>query len=130
MIRLSDGWFELDTDAVPVGGSYGFRLPTGQVVPDPAARAQMGDVHGLSRLVDPRSYSWSAGDWMGRPWEDAVIYELHTGTFSDDGTFEGIERKLDHLADIGVTAIEIMPVAQFGGARGWGLRRCAALCAA
>ncbi len=120
MERDAGGWFQIDTDAVAVGQDYGFRLPTGFVVPDPAARAQAGDVHGRSRLVDPRSYLWENGGWTGRPWEDAVIYELHTGTFSPEGTFDGVAKRLDHLVDLGVTAIELMPVAQFSGARGWG----------
>lgn len=115
-----DGWFVLETDKVAAGESYGFRLPSGQVVPDPAARAQAGDVHGPSVLVDPRQHSWQTAGWAGRPWDDAVIYELHTGTFSPEGTFDGIARRLDHLVDLGVTALELMPVAQFGGVRGWG----------
>jgi malto-oligosyltrehalose trehalohydrolase len=119
MLRADDGWFDLETDAVAVGAGYAFDVG-GKTVPDPAARGQMGDVHGPSRLVDPRAYSWRTGNWRGRPWEEAVIYELHTGTFSPSGTFEGIEEKLDHLASIGVTAIELMPVAQFAGQRGWG----------
>ncbi|MGI8724584.1 MAG: malto-oligosyltrehalose trehalohydrolase [Methyloceanibacter sp.] len=114
------GWFELTTNAVKPGAGYGFALADGTVVPDPAARAQIGDVHGLSRLVDPRAYDWQAHTWKGRPWTEAVIYELHTGTFSQSGDFEGVAADLDRLVDIGVTAIEIMPVAQFSGNRGWG----------
>ena len=120
MTATADGWFEVTTDAVPVGGSYRFVLDDGMNVPDPAARAQMGDVHGPSRLVDPRAYDWRNGEWTGRPWHEAVIYELHTGTFSADGTFDGIADDLDRLVDVGVTAIELMPVAQFAGNRGWG----------
>ena len=120
MARREDGWFELVTDRVKPGDSYAFRLPDGMTVPDPAARAQAGDVHGPSQLIDPVAYPWQAGDWRGRPWEEAVIYELHTGTFTEDGTFTGIKRRLDHLAATGVTVIEVMPVAQFGGNRGWG----------
>ncbi|MDO9384516.1 MAG: malto-oligosyltrehalose trehalohydrolase [Hyphomicrobiaceae bacterium] len=115
-----DGWFDLDTDLVGIGEGYGFKLSDGTVVPDPAARAQIGDVHGPSRLVDPRAHAWKTADWKGRPWETAVIYELHTGTFTPEGTFDGVKRRLDHLATVGVTAIELMPVAQFGGDRGWG----------
>ncbi len=120
MTRAADGWFEITTDAVEVGRGYGFDLADGRFVPDPAARAQMGNVHGFSRLTDPRSYTWRNADWNGRPWEEAVIYELHTGTFSADGTFDGIAADLDRLVDVGVTAIELMPVAQFAGNRGWG----------
>jgi maltooligosyltrehalose trehalohydrolase len=120
MGRQGGGWFELTTDAVRPGDRYAFKLPDGRRVPDPAARAQAGDVHGPSLLVDPAAYDWRTSAWRGRPWEEAVIYELHTGTFSETGDFAGIVARLDHLAETGVTAIEVMPVAQFGGARGWG----------
>ena len=120
MRATGDGWFQLETDAVEIGEGYSFRLADGAHVPDPAARAQIDDVHGPSRLIDPRSYDWRCEHWQGRPWEEAVIYELHTGTFTPEGTFEGILEKLNYLADVGVTAIEIMPVAQFAGRRGWG----------
>lgn len=120
MHEAGDGWFEITTDAVHPGDSYHFVLDNGMRVPDPASRAQKDDVHGMSRLVDPRSYEWQTPDWTGRPWEEAVIYELHTGTFSPEGTFDGIARDLDRLVDVGITAIELMPVAQFAGNRGWG----------
>ncbi len=120
MTRGDDGWFELVTEAVAAGEGYGFRLDDGLVVPDPAARAQQGDVHGLSRLVDPAAYDWQTTDWAGRPWETAVVYELHVGTFTSEGTFQSAIAGLDHLLELGVTAIELMPVAQFSGRRGWG----------
>lgn len=120
MVPAADGWFELTTDIVSPDNGYAFKLSDGTVVPDPGSRAQVGDVHGPSRLIDPRAYSWRTPEWKGRPWEEAVIYELHTGAFSADGTFDGILRRLDHLVKTGVTAIELMPVAQFGGIRGWG----------
>jgi malto-oligosyltrehalose trehalohydrolase len=120
MHDAGEGWFEIETDAVTVGGGYGFRLDGGNVVPDPASRAQVSDVHGPSRLVDPRDYQWQVPEWKGRPWEEAVIYELHTGAFSAQGDFDGVARGLDRLAALGITAIELMPVAQFAGTRGWG----------
>jgi maltooligosyltrehalose trehalohydrolase len=120
MTEIGDGWFEVTTDAVAPGGGYQFVLPDGMRVPDPASRAQVGDVHGMSRLIDPRAYEWRTPDWQGRPWEEAVLYELHTGTFSPDGMFDGVVRDLDRLADIGITTIELTPVAQFAGNRGWG----------
>jgi malto-oligosyltrehalose trehalohydrolase len=120
MQQCRDGWFELTTSLIPVGGGYSFRLPSGQLVPDPAARAQISDVHGPSKLVDANSYEWKTSSWSGRPWETAVIYELHTGTFTPEGTFEGVTNRLDYLQSLGITAVEIMPVAQFGGTRGWG----------
>jgi len=120
MLRSADGWFELTTDLVQTGGSYLFQLADGQRVPDPAARAQRRDVHGPSRLIDAKAYEWTCAQWRGRPWEEAVIYELHPGTFTAEGTFAGIESKLDELVKLGVTVVELMPVAQFSGTRGWG----------
>ena len=120
MRKGDDGWFELETDLIKAGDPYLFQLPDGMKVPDPAARAQQRDVHGPSLLFDPRAYEWRSAGWQGRPWAEAIIYELHTGTFTDEGTFSGIARKLDDLVELGVTAIELMPVAQFSGNRGWG----------
>lgn len=118
MEKDADGWFHAELDAQP-GTEYVFAPPDGPHVPDPAARAQSGDVHGPSVLVDPEGYRWRS-DWRGRPWHETVLYELHVGTFSRAGSFEGVRDHLDHLADIGVTAIELCPVAQFSGSRGWG----------
>ena len=120
MAKVDGGWWEIETDAVMVGEGYGFRVNGGLVVPDPAARAQMSDVHGLSRLVDPRAFEWQSADWKGRPWHETVFYELHTGTFTPEGTFDAIIEKLEYLKGVGITAIELLPVAQYGGQRGWG----------
>jgi maltooligosyltrehalose trehalohydrolase len=120
MRPAGDGWFEVETREVPVGDAYCFRFSDGMTVPDPAARSQIEDVHGPSRLVDPNAYEWCCAGWPGRPWEDAVIYELHVGSFTPEGTFDGVTCRLDHLQRLGVTAIELMPVGQFAGARGWG----------
>jgi malto-oligosyltrehalose trehalohydrolase len=120
MLAGEDGWFEIETDLIRPGDGYSFVLADDLRVPDPAARAQLGDVNGPSRLVDPDAYEWRLPYWKGLPWHEAVIYELHTGTFSMPGTFDGVRARLDHLASIGVTAIELMPVAQFAGNRGWG----------
>ncbi len=120
MTRSADGWFEVETDRAAIGDCYMYLLPNGMRVPDPAAREQRRDVHGPSRLIDPRAYTWKSGDWRGRPWEEAVIYELHPGTFTTEGTFAGVENKLDHLVKLGVSIVELMPVAQFSGDRGWG----------
>lgn len=118
MARSEDGWFEQELPAAP-GEAYAFVLPDGLEVPDPAARAQAGDVHGPSLLLDPGGYDWRCA-WAGRPWHETVLYELHVGTFSETGDFDGVRRRLDDLADTGVTAIELCPVAQFSGRRGWG----------
>lgn len=120
MSLVNEGWFEIVTDAVDIGHGYQFELASGLQVPDPASREQMDDVHGPSILSNPFGYKWNNGDWRGRPWNEAVIYELHTGTFTEKGTFSAIKSKLDYLVELGITAIELMPVAQFSGDRGWG----------
>jgi len=120
MREAGDGWFEVETAAIHVDQGYSFVLADGTVVNDPAARAQFGNVHGPSRLIDPMAYEWRSAAWRGRPLEEVILYELHTGAFSPEGTFDGVRRRLDYIADLGVTAIELMPVAQFGGNRGWG----------
>jgi maltooligosyltrehalose trehalohydrolase len=114
MARAGGGWFELE---VPLGAgtAYRYRLDEGRLVPDPASRAQAGGVHGPSLVVDP-SYPWRH-QWRGRPWPETVLYELHTGLL---GGFAGVERALPRLAALGVTAIELMPVADFPGRRNWG----------
>ena len=121
MEAAGDGWFEIRVPA-RAGQHYAFRLPAdldGLEVPDPAARQQAGDVHGRSVLVDPDAFEWRH-EWRGRPWHETVLYEAHVGTFTPEGTFEAMTSKLDHLAETGITALELMPVAQFGGERGWG----------
>ena len=120
MQAVGDGWFEVETDRVRDGYGYQFVLADGFSVPDPAARAQVDDVHGPSLYVDPRSYAWRNADWRGRPWEETVFYELHTGTFTEEGTFDAVEKHLDHLAETGITAVELLPVSHFSGSRGWG----------
>ena len=109
MRDAGEGWFEVTTDAVKVDRGYGFALADGSFVPDPASRAQMGDVHGFSRLTDPLAYEWKTPDWKGRPWKEAVLYALHTGTFSHDGRFDGVAYDLDRLADLGVSATPYGP---------------------
>jgi maltooligosyltrehalose trehalohydrolase len=113
------GWFELFVEAA-AGNRYRFRIDGGIEVPDPASRFQPEGVHGPSEVMDPRRYRWRHPDWPGRPWEEAVIYELHTGAFTPSGTYAGIASKLDHLQALGITAIELMPLAAFPGRRGWG----------
>ena len=110
-----DGWFSAQAKAAE-GTPYAFVLPGGRAVPDPAARRQQAGVHGPSLLTRPRHPLL----WPGRPWEEAVIYELHIGTFTPEGSYRSAARELPRLAMLGFTAIEIMPVAQFGGDRGWG----------
>ncbi len=114
------GWFSLITDRAGAGALYRYRLEGGQRVPDPAARFQPRDVHGPSRVVDPEDWAWTDGDWRGRPWEESVLYELHVGTFTRAGTYAGVQQRLDELVDLGVTAIELMPLSDFPGRRNWG----------
>jgi len=120
MSPTGDGWYELHATNVAPGTPYSFILPDGKRVPDPAGRALESDVHGPSMVVDPTAYRWRNSGWSGRPWSEAVVYELHVGTFTDEGTFAAAAEKLPRLAQLGITAIELMPVAAFGGSRGWG----------
>ncbi|CAL8981670.1 Malto-oligosyltrehalose trehalohydrolase [Rhodoplanes serenus] len=115
-----DGWHEAVVADVGVGSRYRFVLPDGLAVPDPGSRFQPDDVHGPSEVIDPSSHVWRHADWRGRPWHQAVIYELHVGTFTAEGTFRAAIDKLDHLVALGVTAIELMPIADFPGRRNWG----------
>jgi len=117
---LDQGWFELVTGRAVPGDRYSFRIDDGQQVPDPASRFQPGDVHAPSEIIDPNAFDWRDEAWRGRPWEDAVIYELHVGAFTSLGTFSAACDQLDHLVDLGVTAIELMPVADFPGRCNWG----------
>jgi maltooligosyltrehalose trehalohydrolase len=120
MGSLENGWFELiTTDAAP-GSLYKFQIDGKLSVPDPASRFQPQDVHGPSEVINPASFEWLDTNWRGRPWEETVIYELHVGTFSPEGTFRGVEQKLDYLQSLGVTAIELMPLSDFPGKRNWG----------
>jgi maltooligosyltrehalose trehalohydrolase len=119
MSAQPDGWYEVITPAAHAGTRYKFRINGEIDVPDPAARA-VDDATGDSIVVDPTSYVWHDHAWRGRPWHEAAIYELHVGTFSPEGTFKGVRSRLDHLVQLGITMIELMPVADFPGRRGWG----------
>jgi maltooligosyltrehalose trehalohydrolase len=121
MDAVGGGFFERHCEGIGAGLRYGFQIDcSGPVVPDPASRFNPDDVHAMSELVDPEAFAWQDGDWHGRPWRDAVIYELHVGAFTDAGSFDAVARRLDYLAALGVTALELMPVADFPGRRGWG----------
>ena len=120
MSPTDQGWWEILDDVAGASTRYGYSLDGGEVRPDPRSASQPGGVLGLSEVVDQAAYSWSDGGWKGMRLNGAVIYELHTGTFSPQGTFEGIIEHLPHLVALGVDAIELMPVAEFSGDRGWG----------
>ena len=115
-----DGWFHTTIKNVGAGARYGYRIDGGLLVPDPASRFNPDDVHAPSMIVDPLAFAWAELAWAGRPWEQAVIYELHVGTFTQEGTYLAAIERLDHLAALGVTALELMPLADFPGARNWG----------
>ncbi|HVS77030.1 MAG TPA: malto-oligosyltrehalose trehalohydrolase [Steroidobacteraceae bacterium] len=112
--------FELVTAEAHAGTLYRYRIDGETLVPDPASRRNPRGVHGPSEVVDPEAFEWTDGDWRARPWQESVIYELHVGTFTPEGTFAGVVSRLEHLQRLGVTAIELMPVAEFPGTRGWG----------
>jgi malto-oligosyltrehalose trehalohydrolase len=120
MTALPGGWFERTVPRADGLTHYAFRIDQQSVVPDPASRSNGGDVHGPSAFVDPRAFDWTDESWRGRPWHEAVIYELHVGCFTAEGTFAAAIVRLDALVALGVTAIELMPVADFSGRRGWG----------
>jgi maltooligosyltrehalose trehalohydrolase len=114
------GWKRAHVSGAGAGDDYRFRLPGGLHVPDPASRHQPLGVTGPSRVVDPHAYAWRDSDWRGRPWSETVIYEAHVGTLTEEGEYSSFARRLDELADLGVTAVELMPLAEWRGARNWG----------
>lgn len=116
MTPSGDGWFDVEASC-GAGARYRYVLQDGTAVPDPASRAQDGDVHGASIVVDPHSYPWRQQQWRGRPWHETVIYELHVGLM---GGFAEVVRVLPRLSALGATAVELMPIAEFPGARNWG----------
>ena len=115
-----DGLFERTTDTAGPGTRYQFRLDEDGPFPDPASRYQPAGVHGPSEVVNPEAYEWEDADWEGVGREDLVIYELHVGTFTDAGSYDAVREQLSYLKDLGVTAIELMPVHDFPGERNWG----------
>ena len=115
------GWFERTVHDARVGSRYVFAFPGVDVrVPDPASRFQPDGVHAASEVIDPRAYVWQQPRWRGRPWHETVLYELHVGTFTPEGTYAAATARLDALAELGVTAVELMPLAQPAGERNWG----------
>ncbi|MBS0546411.1 MAG: malto-oligosyltrehalose trehalohydrolase [Proteobacteria bacterium] len=116
MAARAGGWFEVEADCA-VGDTYFYKLGSGEKIPDPASRAQAEDVSGPSVVVDPGAFVWRQAAWRGRPWHETVLYELHAGSF---GGFAGLRAELGRLADLGITAVELMPVADFAGKRNWG----------
>jgi maltooligosyltrehalose trehalohydrolase len=120
MRRGDNGWFFLDVANAGAGARYKFRIDDEIDVPDPASAFQPEDVFGPSEVIDHESFIWRAKDWPGRPWSETALIETHVGTFTKEGTYRAMIEKLDHLASTGLTALELMPLADFAGQRGWG----------
>jgi maltooligosyltrehalose trehalohydrolase len=114
------GWYEIEVEGAKRGDCYCFVLENGTEVPDPASRFQPEDVDGPSEIIDPLQFDWTDLGWRGRPWEETVIYEMHVGTFTKAGTFRAAIERLDYLVELGITAVELMPVADFPGRWNWG----------
>jgi maltooligosyltrehalose trehalohydrolase len=120
MQKQERGYWACITSALQPGDLYSFYLQDGKKYPDPASLSQPQGVHGPSQVLNLRKYQWNDSRWINPSLEEYILYELHTGAFTASGTFEGIEERLDYLKKLGITAIEIMPVAQFPGDRNWG----------
>jgi maltooligosyltrehalose trehalohydrolase len=116
---VGDGWYQLRQDGVGPGQRYQWRIDGGLVVPDPASRCNPQGPHAPSALVDPGTFAWD-DDWLGRPWHDAVFYQLHVGCFTPEGTFDAAVSRLPALARLGITALQLMPLADWPGRFGWG----------
>lgn len=119
MERDRDGWWMVRTQAA-IGDRYGYRLDDGPEMPDPQARRLPDGPHGRAAVCDPTMFTWTDADWEGVKLEGSVIYEIHVGTFSPERTFDGAIAKLDHLAELGIDIVEVMPIASFPGQHGWG----------
>ncbi len=119
MLREPGGWYQLFSHGAGAGTLYRFRIDGQLCVPDPASLFQPDDVGGPSEVINTRALRDSKL-YVGRPWAESVIYELHVGTFSKEGTYAGVEKRLPYLRDLGITAIELMPLADVPGRRNWG----------
>ncbi len=120
MSRASDGWWSVTDDGSGHGTRYAFRIDGGDPVPDPRSRRQPDGVHAPSAVYDHARFTWSDGYWAGTDPATTVAYELHIGTFTDGGTFDSALERLPHLVELGVTLVEVLPVAAFDGTAGWG----------
>lgn len=120
MTASARGWWQADVPTATSGTDYRFILDGGEPLPDPRSPWQPQGIFGPSRVVDHSAYHWNDSSWQAPPLESAIIYELHIGTFTPIGTFDSAIGRLDHLVELGVTHVELMPVNEFPGARGWG----------
>jgi maltooligosyltrehalose trehalohydrolase len=115
-----DDWWTAEVSSVKVGDDYGFIVDGEGPFPDPRSLSQPNGVNGLSRIIDPSAFPWTDKRFKAPPLAQAIVYELHVGTFTRDGTFQSAIEKLEHLVSLGVTHVELMPVVEFGGNHGWG----------
>lgn len=115
----ADGWHTLSVPGAGAGTLYRYRVD-GTELPDPASQFQPHDISRPSEVIDHSAFSWNTRNWRGRPWHEAVLYEAHVGTFTSEGTYTAMIDKLDHLVALGITALELMPLADFAGRRNWG----------
>ncbi len=120
MTREGNGWHAADVADAGAGTLYKFRIDDEVDVPDPASAFQPQDVFGPGEVIDHGAFAWQSTDWRGRPWHETVILEAHVGTFTPEGTYRAAIDRLDHLVETGVTALELMPLADFPGRRNWG----------
>jgi maltooligosyltrehalose trehalohydrolase len=120
MSHSPSGWFEATVASARAGALYRFRIDGTLDVPDPASHFQPHDIFGLSEIIDHQAYQWRANDWCGKPWDSVVFLECHVGAYTPHGTFDAMIEKLDHIVDCGITAVELMPVADFAGRWNWG----------
>ncbi len=118
--REEGGYFSGLAEGLEAGALYRYRLDGGDAFPDPASRFQPEGPHGPSQVVDPSAFQWTDGSWPGIGRDGQVVYEMHVGTFTREGTWAAAEKELPELAEIGITVIEVMPVAEFPGRFGWG----------
>ncbi len=120
MAKDDEGYWKVATSGIALGTLYFYKLEGNIERPDPASKYQPQGVHGPSQIIDPHTFTWNDTDWAGVSLEEMIIYELHVGTFTTEGTFAAIIPRLSSLQELGINAIEIMPVAQFPGKRNWG----------
>jgi maltooligosyltrehalose trehalohydrolase len=120
LTRGDEGWFSAEIPGATAGTRYKFRIDDEIEVPDPASAFQPEDIFGPSEVIDHAAYPWRAANWRGRPWHEAVVLEAHVGTFTQEGTYRAMIDRLDHLVATGITALELMPLADFAGKRNWG----------
>jgi maltooligosyltrehalose trehalohydrolase len=117
---LADGYHRATIKTLTPGSEYFYKIDGVRDLPDPASRFQPQGVHGPSRIVDPEAFRWTDGKWNGIPLGRSIFYELHVGTYTSEGSFDAVIPHLQELAALGVTTIELMPIAQFPGSRNWG----------